>query len=351
MTDSGAISSMTDMKELLAHQQLSLDELTGGDGSTIWADEHLQLFRDQIETKTKELASNASMILEELELFSSSPTSFADLDSVALLGDFSQLDDSNQGSYFNFSMIGAPGESWLQDIDNEVSLIEKWDVEAEKLALIATAAFENLKTNTSKIMERAKFEAMSVLETKADEIHNDILSRQREKRESHKAAADALLDEEAWRVKEVVPLEMDVAFETIKSLNISTYKLRDEKHRDLGVAEDVRRTRHHVGIIDKGENDTIVDPATIFSYNVGAISKLASYLEQLLSKAKASTSFFHHESLLSEKIATLRVQTKDHGHDFKSPSQLGIVLDASSSFNTSASSGSHLHFCTYHNSI
>lgn len=63
-------------------------------------------FADHVDSTAKKITSNASMLLEELELYgiSSSPSSF-NLDDVALLGDFSRLDESYQTSFLNESLV------------------------------------------------------------------------------------------------------------------------------------------------------------------------------------------------------------------------------------------------------
>ena len=56
----------------------------------------------------------------------------------------------------------------MEDLDEEVSTIESWEVEAEKLTSIAVAAFNDLKSVTTDVKANATMEAMSLLETNAN---------------------------------------------------------------------------------------------------------------------------------------------------------------------------------------
>lgn len=186
-------------------------------------------------------------------------------------------------------------------------------------------------------MENATTEALSILQEKADVMYLDIQSRQEEKKRSQRArhlhsANSILLDDETWtsggfQVEEVIPPE--IALEIIKSIPLKSYKLRDDKQRDLGVNKDERRTRYHVGVIDRTDNITRVEPSAIFSYNIGAVSELASSWERLLSKIRASSSFFLRQSALKDKVLNMKAQTETQGHDsIKSPSQLASEIAA-----------------------
>ena len=94
-------------------------------------DGRINLFARQIEAKAQEVTTNASALLDEFEQYSSSSptlsfsTSLDNDDGLQTpLGDF----------FFNFSV----GEgSWLQDIEKEVSIIDSFDIQAQKLSVIA----------------------------------------------------------------------------------------------------------------------------------------------------------------------------------------------------------------------
>ena len=230
----------------------------------------------------------------------------------------------------------------MEDLDEEVSTIESWEVEAEKLTSIAVAAFNDLKSDTTDVKANATMEAMSLLETNANEMYTEIQAEQdeltRSQRDRHiqsiSSSANALLlQDETWEsggyeIDNVV--SPDDALEVIRSLPLTTYKLRDDKQRDLGVSKDVRRTRYHVGVVDGGDGaDTTIEPSSIFSYNIGAVSQLAKLLEYSMSKLAVASSFFHQESSLNDKVTKLKSFTEDQsGDSFKSPSQMASEVAA-----------------------
>ena len=230
----------------------------------------------------------------------------------------------------------------MEDLDEEVSTIESWEVEAEKLTSIAVAAFNDLKSDTTDVKANATMEAISLLETKANEIYTKIQAEQdelkRSQRDRHIQSISSsdnalLLQDETWEsggyeIDNVV--SPDAALEVIRSLPLKTYKLRDDKQRDLGVSKDVRRTRYHVGVVDGGDgDDTTIEPSSIFSYNIGAVSQLAKLLEYSMSKLAVASSFFHQESSLSDNVTKLKSFTENQsGDSFKSPSQMASEVAA-----------------------
>ena len=78
------------------------------------------------------------------------------------------------------------GTNWLQDIEEEASTIKSWEVEAEKLSLIALASFQNLKSGTTNIMENATIEAMSWLEASASALYSEVQMSHDDKKKSWK---------------------------------------------------------------------------------------------------------------------------------------------------------------------
>lgn len=299
--------------------------------------EHLRALADQIDSKAHEITSSAWRLLEELDQYSSTPPS------VVELGELSPVDYTFE--HFNLTVgdrgVGDGG-NWLKGMRHEVSIIESWEEEAEKLSLIAIAAFENLKSGTTNIKESASREAMSVMhananemyrKTQLDQVEKERLQRERQKK--YENAVDAILSfDETWNsggfeVEEVIP--PDIALGIIRSFPLKTYKLRDDKKRDLGVSKDERRTRYHVGVINQGDGDTRLEPSTIFSYNIGAVSQLAMSLERILSNLTVSASFFTHQSSLREKATMLMTLTESQvqgGNSFRSPSQLASEVAA-----------------------
>lgn len=228
----------------------------------------------------------------------------------------------------------------MQHVQQEVSVIEAWEVEAEKLTLIAIAAFQHLQNDTSNIMENDVQEAMAIMKTKSDEMFHEI---QREHQQSNHDAQqwpkhsvddihNILLNDQTWKsggIEVEAVIQPSTALETIKSIPLKTYKLRDDKQRDLGVDRGERRTRCHVGVIDKGDDDTIVESSAIFSYNIGAVSHLATALERISSMLTASMPYLRNQTSLKDKVSTLKYQTELNGdYAFKSPGQLASEVAA-----------------------
>ena len=82
--------------------------------------------------------------------------------------------------------------------------------------------------------------------TQLDQVEKERL--QREKHKKYDNATGAILShDETWmsggfEVEEVIPPA--IALDIIRSVPLKTYKLRDDKKRDLGVSKDERRTRY-----------------------------------------------------------------------------------------------------------
>jgi hypothetical protein len=202
----------------------------------------------------------------------------------------------------------------------------------EKLTLIATAAFQDLKSDTSNVMENGAREVMAVLKTKSNDVFLEIQTEHQQRIKSPARSERILHEEKTWKsggfkVEDVI--QPAIALETILSIPLKTFKLIDDKQRDLGVNKGERRTRYHVGVIDKGDDDTIVESSAIFSYNIGAVSHLASSLERISSKQTVALSFLRRQASLNGTISTLKKQTEvDGGYSFKSPGQLASEVAA-----------------------
>lgn len=330
--ENGSLSH--DIRNALS-ERLTLDNFVGTEN--LVANDHLRLFENQIDAKTKEITLNASALLEELEFYSSSTSTFSfdaldDAADAALRGDFSHLDHSNQYRHANVSFSQV---DWLQGIQDDVSIIESWENEAKKLSRVAIEAFKSLKSDTSNIMENATREAISLLGSNADGMFLEMQRRQAEQRRSQmekplRSVNPILFRDDTWnaggfQVTEIVPSE--IALETVNAIPLKSYKLRDDS--DLGVTKDQRRTRQHVGVIDAGEGDKRLDPSSIFAYNIGALSQLSTSLDRLVT---ASSSSLNLQSSLEDKIATLlantQAVTRSHSNAFKSPSQLASEVAA-----------------------
>ena len=66
-------------------------------------DDHLQLFAEQIDAAASEMAANASMLLQEFDVSSSSHFSFISLSDLDVIGHYTHLGDSDQN--FNLSLV------------------------------------------------------------------------------------------------------------------------------------------------------------------------------------------------------------------------------------------------------
>lgn len=300
-----------------------------------WAmKEHLELFADRIDAKATEIALNTSMLLEEFKSYSSSSPVSLDVSSInndlPMLGEYySRLLDTSDEM--------KDGDSWLQDVQNEVSIIESWELEAEKLSHVAIAAFKNLKIETTNIRETSRREAVSALEKDADALYHETRSSQDEQglqmkqnNKGRQTPEEEILNHiSLWAAggfKVEGLISHAIALEAIKAMPLKTYKLRDDKQRDLGVRIGERRTRHHVGVVDPGDDrEKQMEPASIFSYNIGAVSQLATSLDRL---AAASSSSFRFQSSLEDKISTWNKTEILSQNSFKSPRQLASEVAA-----------------------
>lgn len=204
--------------------------------------------------------------------------------------------------------------------------------------MIAVAAFQDLKSRTSNLMQNSAQEAMALLQAQTDEMFHDIQNTlKKSPAQTDQSINSILLKEQTWKsggfeVEEAI--HPSTALETIISIPLKTYKLMDDKRRDLGVTKGERRTRYHVGVIERGYDDESIEPSAIFSYNIGAVSHLASSLERISSKLTISLSFLKSQAKLKDKVLTLKNQAALKGdYSFKSPSQLASDV---ASFETEA---------------
>lgn len=297
-------------------------------------EENLSALVDQIDSKRHQITANAWQILEELDQYSST---------TALNSKNKDPISRGWSDYFNSSSVRPDSgvrydsNSWWEGMQHDAAIIKAWEEEAKKLSLIANAAFQNLKSDTTNIKETEAQEALSTMYESADNMYQTIRLDRVEKERLHreKHSKNNLSHDGTWKlggidVDEVISSEM--ALNAITSIPLKTYKLRDDKKRDLGVKKDERRTRYHVGIINNDDGSAILfDPSTIFSYNIGAVSQLATSLDRISSNLTVSSSFFTNQSSLREKLAVMISQTKSQSQNeasFKSPSQLASEVAA-----------------------
>lgn len=323
---------INDIRKAFAEYPTLGESITMEDDPSI--DKRLRVFTDHIQSKLEEITANASVLLGEFELYSASPesdslSSFGSLDDLEKLDNFTRMVDIDASLGFNVSLNV---NSWLHDVEEEVAVIEAWEVEAENLANVANAAFQSLKSDVTK--EIATKEARSALTTNAQALHRNLqsdreeLERQMTQSKWNEVRDKLLSRDDMWESGgfhvegEISP---ETALKVIKSIPLKTYKLRDDKHRDLGVKKNERRTRHHVGVVDGAKDGNgAMEPSSIFSYNIGAVSQLATMHDRL---ASASLSFFELQSTVGDKLSTLTTRTKSRV-DFKSPKQLASDVAA-----------------------
>jgi hypothetical protein len=294
-------------------------------------EEHLSALVDQIDSKGNQITANAWLLLEELDQYSSSTTSNSNnKDPIT-------YDYFNSSSISTGSRVGYDTNSWWEGMQTDVAIIKAWEEEAKKLSLIANAAFRNLQSDTTNIKLTATQEALSTMYENADKMYQtirlDLIEKERLHREKH--SRNNLSHDGTWELGGInvdEDISSEMALDAITSIPLKTYKLRDDKKRDLGVGKDERRTRYHVGVINNDDGSAIsFDPSTIFSYNIGAVSQLATSLDRILSNVTVSSSFFSHQSSLREKLAMMISQTKSQSQNeasFKSPSQLASEVAA-----------------------
>lgn len=293
-------------------------------------EEHLSALVDQIDSKGHQITANAWLLLEELDQYSSTTTMNSNnKDPIA-------YDYFNSSSISTGSGVEYDSNSSWEGMQTDVAIIKAWEEEAKKLSIIANAAFRNLKSDTTNIKDTAAQEALSTMYESADKMYQSIqlglVKSERLHREKH--SRNNLSRDITWKlgginVDEVVSSEM--ALDAITSIPLKTYKLRDDKKRDLGVGKDERRTRYHVGVINNDDGSVPFDPSTIFSYNIGAVSQLATSLDRILSNLTISSSFFTNQSSLRTKLAVMISQTTAQSQNessFKSPSQLASEVAA-----------------------
>lgn len=313
--------------------------------------ESIQTFARQIQSKVNELERNLTSTLDEFEdVFASS----FEVDWNVSTFDGVRWDPPLHVAKFNYSSVSSftatkhslncnfvtslvyflqfEGSAWLIDIEREAAIIESWQTEAEKLAVIAIEGFEALKADTTEAKEVTRRKTLVELITKASEFHHRIQSEHWEKStavESRRvqSANSPLLNTKTWTESGFVieqEINSDEALKTITSLPLKTYRLKDDRQQDVAVSRTQRRTRYHIGPID--EFSEKLDASTIFSYNVGAVSGLAKYVDELTSKLLASAAFMD-QSAMEDKVAHLKTITRD-SDSFRTPAQLASEVAA-----------------------
>ena len=239
----------------------------------------------------------------------------------------------------------------MKDIQYEAAIVDSWEVEAEKLAQIALETFRNLKNDTTSVKESATLDALDIVETSALNIMGQVRTRHDEEKQLHlesniNSVDPLLFDDNVWEaggfeVENKVP--PNLALTTIQAIPLKSYKLKDDKRRDLVVNRDEHRTRYHVGRIysedlmnntmgDRSKNfASRMDSRDLFSFNIGAVTQLSTSVDWLSSRFNAAASLIQQHSQIDEKLLALKTITKQSNGDpsqFKSPSQLASEVAA-----------------------
>lgn len=239
----------------------------------------------------------------------------------------------------------------MKDIQYEAAIVDSWEVEAEKLAQIALETFRNLKNDTTSVKESATLDALDIVETSALNIMGQVRTRHDEEKQLHlesniNSVDPLLFDDNVWEaggfeVENKVP--PNLALTTIQAIPLKSYKLKDDKRRDLVVNRDEHRTRYHVGPIysedlmnntmgDRSKNfASRMDSRDLFSFNIGAVTQLSTSVDWLSSRFNAAASLIQQHSQIDEKLLALKTITKQSNGDpsqFKSPSQLASEVAA-----------------------
>mmetsp|Transcript_24890 Transcript_24890/g.49558 ORF Transcript_24890/g.49558 Transcript_24890/m.49558 type:complete len:948 (+) Transcript_24890:348-3191(+) len=346
--ENDALVIVTDRNDKRMHSSTVVEKTDRVVTESIFEDpillDQMQLFVDQIKFELSKMMVNASTILDRLEQSWCFSSHSFHLDHSSIVEeiplDHVSLDNLTLPESFNFTSLGTE-TTWLQDLQNEASIINSWKTESEKLSRIAYAAFQNMKNNTSNVRDNAAQLAAKELEINATRVNDQLQRELIEKKESLVANRHDLnsdFRQEAWTSggfeigKEI---ESQVALDTILSLPLNSYKLKDDWQKDIIVNRIQRRTRIHTGVIFPSDhnitsfngNETndrrLLEPSTIFSYNIGAVSQLAKSLDMISSRLQVLSSFLNDHSSIQRKVNYMKNITASAGTSgFQSPGQL-----------------------------
>lgn len=198
-----------------------------------------------------------------------------------------------------------------------------------------------MKNNTSNVRDNAAQLAAKELEINATRVNHQLQRELIEKKESLLANRHDLnsdFRQEAWtsagfEIGEEI--ESQVALDTVLSLPLKSYKLKDDWHKDIIVNRIQRRTRIHTGVIFPSDHNITafngnetndqrpLEPSTIFSYNIGAVSQLAKSKDMISSRLQVLSSFLNDHSSIQKKVNYMKNITASAGTSgFQSPGQL-----------------------------
>ena len=267
--------------------------------------DYLHELSRHINEKSHEINANISAILDTIASDATPPPTAFDLDHPnGLLLDTGEIS----------SLWGqVDGTMWMQEVSNEVASIESWEDNAKALSLLVMSDFDTRRKSTSDT-DHSTVEAML-------QIYNGGNDNERTDTPGPDSLWNGLYEE-----KHRIPPEESL--DVIKNTPLKSYLLRKDNQRNVIISEKERKTRRHIGVIDGGELfqhlsvNGNVDPASIFSYNVGAISHLAMQHEVLSSKLEASSlTFLDQDNSLHLKMRQLK-------ESFQNPKELALDVAA-----------------------
>ena len=254
----------------------------------------------QIDDKAKDIVANASTILDTFELaMPLLPPSFDFNGQNELL----LLDNIDK-------FVLQSSVEWIKDIYEEVDGIVSWEDNVQNLSFLVMPDFDATRNSSSTSMEEnAAFREMMSL-------YNELKSNTR--KDFDKNLVDDHHDTQPlnysfWEViySDTSHIPPHFALETITNTPLKSYLLRSDNQRDVVISEKERKTRRHIGVIDTGTfypNVTVndkVDPAAVFSYNIGAISQLATLCDDISTKMIASSTFLRHGEVIQSQMRQL----------------------------------------------
>jgi hypothetical protein len=269
--------------------------------------DHLRHLSEQINGKLEIVANNISTILETFDLASSLPPESLDL---APLNDL--LLDDNDDTISPSVEIDAM--ALMQSLLNELTAIETWEENANNLSFLVMSDFD-ARRNTSHVEQDAVREVML-------DLYNN--SAQSPGNDDDFPSPDLSWDGVYF---EATRIPHEVSLNIIKNAPLKSYLLQKDIQRNVIISEKEQKTRRHIGVIDAEElfqnvsvNDK-VDPTAVFSYNIGAVSKLAALHDELVVKLKIIWSFLNRDDTFHSKLQHLKAS-------FHNPKQLALEVVA-----------------------
>ena len=244
----------------------------------------------------------------------------------------------------------------FERISDELSIIQNASSEALDLQNLAISATKKILEDSeeswlhneeaSKIELRASLDKLS-RDYKAGQAALRVERLQGVLEEARNKAADdnqrRLLSSESWSDAGYFidgQLEEEKSLTAISNVPLHTYLLRDDSKGDVVMGSkrfNQRRTRRHVGVIDKQEASAwlpesddagSIDSSTVFAYNLKALSQLANSVDEVASSidSLSSSSVKQNATLRLQRVEQIIVQGDGEepppGEKWKSAAQL-----------------------------